>query len=194
MPLRGEFPKGITSSEVHDKVRDQLMEKLLSYGWQLHGAWEDWRIQSTGASQSQIWGSERTYEGDMDFEWSLVYRGQLEAGKADSGLFGSRSPVKECVLPGGEIKGLTHVDKAGQYWRSFHVGIEVVPPEQEERAEMGLATRKAKNIRVIEYKCARCGTVFKVGRLWKHKMRHGKTEKGCGGELKLFKNELVKLG
>jgi len=194
MPVRGGPPQGVTSTAVHDKLRDQLLEKLWAWGWQLHGAWEHWHIVSTGASESQVWGSERTYEGDMDFAWHLIYRGDLEAGRADSERFGSRHPVKECTLPGGSVKELIHREKDGQFRRSFNVGLELLPPEQEERAELGIVERKAKNTRVIEYKCARCGTIFQAGRLWKNAMVHGRTDQGCGGALELFRNELVKVG
>jgi hypothetical protein len=168
----------------HDQLRDRLIETLLLLGHDVHGAWEDWEIERTDATSSQLWGSERIYYTDRDMAWWLRYRGDEPLAKKGDQRIGGRHPVAECLLPGATLKPL-EIHTEGRYSTTFILGLELEPPSQEERGESPSTRTKKRS--VIAYACEKCGKEFKTSRRYRHEMEH----KADGGRLVFKSHEVV---
>lgn len=175
------FPRGVTKKN-HGEIRDGLLSQLLLLGIDVPGDWEDWCIKPTGATESQKWGSPRTSMYDRNMEWWLIYKGESVAGQEQSKKFGSREKARDCLLTKTMVKRWVVTEEYGDYER--FVGHEFTPPDQEERG-IDVGTRR---IRVVTYKCAKCGMEFTRSRRYGNPMSHSMDD----GELVFVSSELIK--
>lgn len=131
---------------------------LVSLGYDVHGDWDDWHITATGASKSQIWGSERTDIYDRDAEWTLEYFGDSPLARSlhEFRICG-RYPVKQCLQPGAKLKPYVVEDRPMRR----HIGMEIDPPEESEGEFIAPRQRKKP---VLIYACEKCGHEWEFGR------------------------------
>lgn len=178
----GALPAGVTPAN-HDELRDRFLMFLLLQGEEVYGDWDHWHLTATGATSSQLWGSERTFPSDRTMLWWLTYKGGLKPAKEMSDLFGSRHPVKACLA--GDMK-LNHfvVSANARYERDYFIGHEFEPIEPEK----GEFIEPPKSRRLITYRCKKCGREFHPTRRYRHLMQH----KRDGGDLELVQFELEK--
>jgi len=168
----------------HDEVRDGIIMILLGLGVEVQGAWEDWKIVGTGATPSELWGSERTEAYDRKMGWWLEYTGDIEAAKKQTKMVGGRHPPKDCILPGTKVEKYD-VPTGDRYYKA-HIGYELTPPEQEDRKGEFIPAPPKKR-RLIVYKCKKCGHEWHPSRRYSTPMRH----RIDGGEIELIKFEMV---